>query len=95
MNHWLSSLSQAQWGAAALERYNRQSEPFGLMLSEQALTRLLQHRDEALRQTNRIEWGEGALGKLIAAFCDSPYIVQKCVRGDADRIAGVILQLQK
>ncbi len=62
LNHWLSSLPQAQWGMAALERYNRQSEPFGLMLSEQALTRLLQHRDEALRQTNRIEWGRGRWG---------------------------------
>ena len=76
LNHWLSSLSQAQWGMAALERYNRQSAPLGLRLSEQAWTRLLQHRDAALRQTNRIEGGEGALGKLIAAFCDSPYIVQ-------------------
>lgn len=89
LNHWLSSLSQAQWGAAALERYNRQSEPFELMLSEQALTRLLQHRDEALRQTNRIEWGEGALGKLIAAFCDSPYIVQNAYEETLTELQGL------
>lgn len=78
MNHWLSCLSPAQRESSAtvLERYNRQSAPFGLTLSEQALLRLLQHRAETLRHTNRIEFGEGALGKLVAAFCDSPYLVQ-------------------
>ncbi|MCI8479197.1 MAG: hypothetical protein HFE97_12850 [Oscillospiraceae bacterium] len=78
MNYWLSSIAQlqAQNHAMTLEQLNRQSEPFGLSLSKSALNRLLQHRAETLRNTKRIEFGEGVLGKLIAAFCDSPYIAQ-------------------
>lgn len=76
MYHWLTSLAQPQQDAAALERYNRQSEPFGLTLTEEGLTRLMQHRSEILWETKRFEFGGGVLGKLVAAFCDSPYISQ-------------------
>lgn len=62
--------------AAELGRYNHQSEPFGLTLSEQALERLSQARFQVLEDTRRIEFGEGILGKLITAFCDSPYLSQ-------------------
>ena len=80
MNHWLSELTQLrqQKNAAALERYNCWSEPFGLVLSEDSFERLLRHRTEVLKQYGRIEFGEGVIGKLIAAFCDSPYMIQAC-----------------
>lgn len=78
MDRWLSDLSQHQQNIdpAALERYNRRSEPYGLTLSESALQRLLLLRTEVLQQTGRIELGGGVLEKLITAFCDSPYVVQ-------------------
>lgn len=78
MDHWLSDLSQSRQriDPAALERYNRRSEPYGLTLSESALQRLLLLRAEVLQQTGRIELGGGVLEKLITAFCDSPYVVQ-------------------
>lgn len=78
MDHWLSDLSQSRQriDPAALERYNRRSEPYGLTLSESALQRLLLLRAEVLQQTGRIELGGGVLEKLIIVFCDSPYVVQ-------------------
>ena len=90
MNHWLSSMTylKAQNHAVILETLNRQSESYGLSLSQSALERLLQHRVEILSDTKRIEFGEGVLGKLIVAFCDSPYIVQ----GDYEE---TLLELQE
>lgn len=78
MDHWLSDLSRHRQHVdpATLERYNRRSEPYGLILSESALQRLLLLRTEALQQAGRVELGGGVLEKLIAAFCDSPYVVQ-------------------
>ena len=78
MEHWLSNLSQPQQpiDPATLERYNRHSGAYGLTLSEPALRRLFLHRAETLKQTGRVEMGEGVLEKLITVFCDSPYIVQ-------------------
>lgn len=71
----LSQLQRQRHGAA-LEEYNRRSAPFGLVLSEKALERLDQQREEALGESGRIEFGEPVLGKLIAAFCASPYLGQ-------------------
>lgn len=67
-----------QYAAARNElvRCNTISERFGLALSEEAMEHLIIHRFETLRDTGRVEFGEGVLGKLIFAFCDSPYIEQ-------------------
>lgn len=67
---------QGQRNEAELESYNRRSAPFGLVLSEQAMERLCRQRGEALRESGRIEFGEPVLGKLIAAFSSSPYLIQ-------------------
>ncbi|MEG2634073.1 MAG: DUF6323 family protein [Oscillospiraceae bacterium] len=50
---------------------------FGLCLSEEQIQNVVAHRFEALKNTGRIEFGEGILKKLVYAFCDSPYITQK------------------
>ena len=50
---------------------------FGLTLSETQIQSLVEHRFDALRDTGRIEFGEGILKKLIYAFCDSPYLTQE------------------
>ncbi len=55
---------------------NEFSIKYGLMLSENQIQNLVQRRFETLRDTGRIEFGEGVLKKLIYAFCDSPYIHQ-------------------
>ena len=59
---------------AALLRQNAVTERFGLTLTAEQCGRLLARRAEALRETERIELGEGVLPKLALALCDSPYI---------------------
>ncbi len=58
-----------------LERYNDRSARYGLVLSEAGLARLLEERSAALRQTGRLEVGEGILPVLIDAFRGSPYLI--------------------
>ncbi|MEG2429850.1 MAG: DUF6323 family protein, partial [Oscillospiraceae bacterium] len=50
---------------------------FGLTLTETQITNLVEKRFVALKETGRIEFGEGILKKLICAFCDSPYITKE------------------
>lgn len=50
---------------------------YGLTLSEAQIQGLVERRFGALKDTGRIEFGEGILKKLIYAFCDSPYITQE------------------
>lgn len=47
---------------------------YGLILTEQDITELVQLRGQALHNTGRVEFGGGILPKLIRAFCKSPYI---------------------
>lgn len=67
------ALSARQTGAALL-RQNAVTERFGLTLTAEQCGRLLARRAEVLRETERIELGEGVLPKLALALCDSPYI---------------------
>jgi len=59
-----------------LRACNDISVRFGLVLSDAQMLALAQKRFEALREMGRIELGAGVLGKLVYAFCDSPYIDQ-------------------
>ena len=61
---------------AELEQYNAVSTRWGLTLDQAQMERLAARRVEALRDTGRIEFGEGILGKLIHAFCDAPELQQ-------------------
>lgn len=56
---------------------NSVSGRFGLSLSERQIENLIEKRFEALRDTGRVEFGEGIMKKLVYAFCDSPYIFQE------------------
>lgn len=53
------------------------TEGYGLTLSSAQAQALAQRRVEVLRVTDRVEFGEGVLRKLIFAFRDSPYICQQ------------------
>ena len=66
----------APWEEKALQRAETAAERFGLRLSPEAYERLGEERRRALRETRRLELGEGILPALILAFCDSLYLCQ-------------------
>lgn len=53
---------------------NELSQHFGLFLTEQQISNLVDRRFEALTETGRVEFDTGILPKLVEAFCDSPFI---------------------
>ena len=59
-----------------IKKCNELTIKFGVSLSDEAIERLINKRFEVLKNTGRIEFGEGILKKLIEAFCDSPYIMK-------------------
>lgn len=56
---------------------NQDSQKYGLQLSEEEAKVLIREREQSLRETRRIEFGEGILEKLILIFCDSPFLLQE------------------
>lgn len=60
--------------ASALLRRSTVTERFGLTLTAEACARLGARRTEVLRETDRVEPGEGILPALAVALCDSPYV---------------------
>ena len=69
-------IRQAQLSAAREEirRCSELNQFYGLTLTEEDITELVELRGQALRSTGRVEFGGGILPKLIRAFCKSPYI---------------------
>lgn len=61
---------------AELRECNDLTMKYGLFLSEQQIQDLTERRFAALKDTGRIEFGQGILKKLVEEFCDSPYIMQ-------------------
>ena len=60
---------------------------YGLTLTEEDITELVELRGQALRDTGRVEFGGGILPKLIRAFCKSSYV-------DACNYAATLAELQ-
>lgn len=60
---------------------------YGLSLSAQQIQNLIEKRFQALKDTGRIEFGQGVLVKIITEFCNSPYITQ-------DNYEDTIMELQ-
>lgn len=79
MEHFAMEPMKMQMLATAneLRACNELTAHYGLSLSEAQIQRMVEQRFAALRDTDRIEFGEGILKKLIYAFCDSPYITQE------------------
>jgi hypothetical protein len=69
----MQMLSSAQ----ELRDCNEFTVRYGLCLNEEQIRSLVERRFGALRDTGRIEFGEGILKKLILAFCDSPFLTQE------------------
>ena len=53
---------------------NELNHIYGLTLTEEDITELVELRGQTLRSTGRVEFGGGILPKLIRAFCKSPYV---------------------
>jgi hypothetical protein len=70
-----------------LRECNDLTVKYGLQLSEQQIRELTEKRFAALKDTGRIEFGQGILKKLVTEFCDSPYILQ-------DNYVDTLLELQ-
>ena len=73
-NHTLQA--QRATEVAALRSTNDLSQRYGLTLTDAQISMLLVAREDALRSTGRVEFGEGILPLLVRAFCDSPYIMR-------------------
>lgn len=74
-SNWLDVL-QSQNQLAKVIETNQYTERFGLTLSQQDAQLILDNRKTALREQNRVEFGEGIVPKIIFEFCDSDYIDQ-------------------
>lgn len=61
---------------AKVKAANDYTKKFGLALTDEETALLIRERKDALKEQERVEFGEGILPKLIFAFCDSPYIYQ-------------------
>ena len=59
-----------------LRAINEDTQKYNLVLSEEEIAVLLQERKAILKEQERVEFRGGILKKLIAEFCDSPYIWQ-------------------
>lgn len=84
---------QAAGGIVAEQRErllacNDTTRAYGLVLTEDDVKMLIQTRAESLRETGRIEFGEGIAAQLIYAFADSPYLTQS---NYADTIAALLV----
>lgn len=73
--NWLELMSKQTQVKEVLAR-NRDTEKFGLALSEKEAQLLIAERGEVLKKERRVEFGEGILPKIIDTFCDSAYITQ-------------------
>lgn len=62
---------------ANIKKCNEYTSQYGLSLSDNQISNLLERRKETLKEAGRIEFREGIIDKLIKEFCDSPYINQE------------------
>lgn len=62
---------------ANIKKCNEYTNQYGLILSYNQISNLLERRKETLKETGRIEFREGIIDKLIKEFCDSPYMNQE------------------
>ena len=67
---------------------------YGLALTEPQALALAQTRTDALRETRRIEWGDGIVGALIETFCTSPYILPENYEETLHELIGLFYTLK-
>lgn len=62
---------------ANIKKCNEYTSKYGLLLSDNQISNLLERRKEVLKDTGRVEFREEILEKIIKEFCDSPYITKE------------------
>lgn len=85
----LRIISQSGDIPQALAAANRQTVRYGLTLTAEELLSLAEGRTRALRDTGRVELGEGILPRLIKALCDSPHLHQADYAGTLETLQTV------
>lgn len=60
-----------------IKKCNEYISRYGLVLSDNQISNILERKKEILKETGRIELREGIIDKLIKEFCDSPYLNQE------------------
>ena len=73
---------------AALLAVNDVTAEYGLTLSDADVKQILLTRAESLRDSARVEFGEGIAAKLVLAFAGSPYLTQD---NYADTVAALLV----
>ena len=77
-NSYLEIVNQRkQIEIANIKKCNEYTSKYGLVLSDNQISNILERRKETLKETGRIELRVGIIDKLIKEFCDSPYINQE------------------
>jgi hypothetical protein len=71
----LTELSKSQ-AIKELESCNEFTVGYGLYLSDAQIKAIAERRLGALKSTGRVEFKNGILKKIVAEFCDSPFITQ-------------------
>lgn len=60
-----------------IKKCNEYTSKYGLTLSDNQITNILERKKEVLKTTGRIEFRDSIIDKLIKEFCDSQYITQE------------------
>lgn len=81
-------MEQEKKETAAILSCNEKTRNFGLVFSEKEVKELMECRKKVLKESRRVELGEGILPEIIDLFCDSSYICQ-------DNYADTIRELQE
>lgn len=82
---WLQRENEKQQ-MKEIKAMNRDSQQYGLTLSDEAIAMLMEDRRIILKEQERMEFRGGILKKLIAEFCDSPFIWQDNYADLLDRL---------
>lgn len=62
---------------ANIKKCNEYISKYGLVLSDNQISNILERRKEVLKDTGRVELREGIIDEIIKEFCDSPYLNQE------------------
>lgn len=62
---------------ANIKKCNEYMSKYGLVLSDNQISNILERRKEVLKDTGRVELREGIIDEIIKEFCDSPYLNQE------------------
>lgn len=77
-----------------LSKLNDQTERFGLTLTEADAKALIRCRNTSLAKSQRVEFGNGILDKLIYQFCDSQYIQQDTYLETLERLLEIFYEFK-